>query len=281
MRDENVKRNCFWTGIVFSLTVTYVLPAESWRILAIQPFAAKSHWNFMSAVLQALTAVGHNVTVFTPFPDGGRENYTEVDTSEILPILINKDMMHLQNKLRDTRSAIIHMMSMSRNSCDKMYTDGLLFARKISYSDYDAIVFESLLSSCLTYAAAVAEDLPVIYVTSYSRTYFDDRRTVGDVSNPAAVSPLLAHYAVPKTFAQRLAGTLLSLFVELYVAAHDLAISADDPKPYDTYVPVPPSIVFTNGHYITDAARPISPNVVNVGGIHLRPPGRLPKVIIL
>ncbi|VVC34038.1 Hypothetical protein CINCED_3A025435 [Cinara cedri] len=54
-----------------------------------------------------------------------------------------------------------------------------------------------------------------------------------------------------------------------------------DPKPYDAYVPVPPSIVFTNGHYISDTSRPIPANTVNLGGVHLKPPRKIPKVLLM
>lgn len=57
-------------------------PVEGAKILAVQTVAAKSHWNFMSGVFRSLTDVGHTVTVFTTFPDGDWENYTEVDMSK-------------------------------------------------------------------------------------------------------------------------------------------------------------------------------------------------------
>lgn len=65
--------------VIFTLvSCTCIQSGNTARILAIETFAGKSHWNFMSAVLRAMTDNGHNVTVFTPFVDGNRENYTEI-----------------------------------------------------------------------------------------------------------------------------------------------------------------------------------------------------------
>lgn len=54
---------------IITVSMTYA-SNDTLQILAIENVAGKSHWNFMSAVLRSLTDVGHNVTVFTPFPDG-------------------------------------------------------------------------------------------------------------------------------------------------------------------------------------------------------------------
>lgn len=60
--------------------------ADGAQILALMPFAAKSHWNVVDAVLQTLVAGGHNVTAVTPFVRSAPvANYTEVDISRLTP----------------------------------------------------------------------------------------------------------------------------------------------------------------------------------------------------
>ncbi|CAI6348056.1 unnamed protein product [Macrosiphum euphorbiae] len=79
------------------LWLSVVLPTipvgEAARILEVETTAGKSHWNFMSSVLRSLTDAGNTVTVFTPFPDGDRANYTEVDTSGDYPLKLDMDVM--------------------------------------------------------------------------------------------------------------------------------------------------------------------------------------------
>ncbi|CAI6344988.1 unnamed protein product [Macrosiphum euphorbiae] len=58
-------------------------------ILAVQPNPGRSYWNMMRAVLRALTDRGQAVTVFTPFVDGDRHGYTEVDVSGQMKVRVD------------------------------------------------------------------------------------------------------------------------------------------------------------------------------------------------
>lgn len=49
---------------------------------------------------------------------------------------------------------------------------------------------------------------------------------------------------------------------------------------YDLYEPIPPSLIFVNRHFIIEPASPIPSNVVEIGGIHLKAPKKLPKDIL-
>ncbi|VVC34030.1 UDP-glucuronosyl/UDP-glucosyltransferase [Cinara cedri] len=270
-----------WMAAVFAVAVARVTPAETARILAIETFAAKSHWNFMSAVLRALTDGGHVVTVFTPFPDGDRENYTEVDTSDVIPVQIGMDLTELKRVFDNRLTVVPARMRKFRVQCDRIYGDRRLTGLLADDRDgsFDAIVIEPGPPSCLTYAAAGTK-LPVVYTVPTPKPFFAESAMVGDAPNPAAVSPLLARHAVPKTFAQRFANVLLSLYIEASNAIADSATCAAGPKPHDAYARVAPSIVFTNGHFVSHPSRPISPNTVSVGGIHLKPPETLPKDVL-
>lgn len=272
------------SAVAVLVATACVSPVDNARILAIESFAGKSHWNFMSAVLRALTDDGgHSVTVFTPFPDGDRDNYTELDTSGILPVKVGIDLIVLRRIIGDAYALVAMTMAITKTNCAGIYSDRRLtdLMAQGLHGRFDAIVIESSLPVCVTYVAA-GTGLPVVYTAPMPTPWLADRRTFGDVPNPAAVSSILARHAVPRGFAQRFRNALLTLYAEVYVALYDYDAGSgagDSPKPYDAYrVPVPPSMVFVNGHYISDASRPIPANVVNVGGIHLRPPEIIPKV---
>lgn len=38
------------------------------------------------------------------------------------------------------------------------------------------------------------------------------------------------------------------------------------------------SLIFVNGHFSVDLPKPLLPNFVDIGGIHLKPPNPLPQV---
>ncbi|KAF0684737.1 UDP-glucuronosyltransferase 2B2-like, partial [Aphis craccivora] len=53
-----------------------------------------------------------------------------------------------------------------------------------------------------------------------------------------------------------------------------------DIQAFDQIEPIKPSIIFSNAHFVSDAPRPILPNVIQVGGIHLSPPKKIPDDIL-
>ncbi|XP_022178189.1 UDP-glucuronosyltransferase 2C1-like [Myzus persicae] len=282
----NSLKNCSRSFIVilvlfFTTSNRWILPVENARILAVETLGCKSHWNFMSAVLRALTDAGHKVTVFTPLPDGDRNNYTEVDLSENFPILMAKDM---KATLDVYGNPIVYMnmkTGLNRRYCDSVYGNRQFkeVIRGKYKADFDVIIMEPLSVDCMSYLASRL-NLPIIYVIPSPMITYAERTFTGDISNPAVVSNLLAQQAVPTTFVQRAANTALLAYSMLITTYDEFMLRAFDPRPYDVSPKVHPSIIFQNSHYITESSRPVSPNLVDVGGIHLKPPKGIPQDVL-
>lgn len=277
-----MQRMKMYTVIImaFAMANQWIMPVENAKILAVETIAGKSHWNFMSAVLRSLTDVGHEVTVFTPFPEGARENYTEVDTSKSFPIKLEMDIeFAIDNFGRplDLMKTIIPLFRY--HYCDAVYGDshiGDILSGKIN-SEFDLIIMEPLTYDCMSYLATVLK-LPIIYVIPSPMLTFVERIFTGHFSNPASVSHIFSHLAVPKTFAQRFISTFYFVYGQCATSFYDFILKKSDPKPYDNSPFVSPSIIFQNTHYITEAARPVPPNFIDIGGIHLKTAKDIPKV---
>lgn len=257
-------------------------PAECARILAVETIGGKSHWNVMSGVLRALVDGGHDVTVFTPFVDGDRENYTEVDISDGFPTGIDLDVLELLRNFGNPVSTLRMFVDLGRAQCDIIYGNDrmkrVLNSRRRG-GRFDAVIIEPFWSDCASWSyVATRLDLPLIYVTPLPVIAFMERAITGHVSNPTVVSNLLARHSVPKTFVQRLTNTALLAYGAIVQEYKELILRYTEPKAYDSNVPVPPSLVFVNSHFIIDSSRPTATNVVNVGGIHLKAPQNLSKV---
>lgn len=255
-------------------------PVACEHILAISMINAKSHWNFMQGILRALTNHGHQVTVFTTFTDGNRENYTEIDLSKELDSLVhlNIDMVH--NELTDYTDLIRFIYSLSRENCVTIYKNDVI--QKImadTKSKFDVIFVEFIASECVSYLSSKL-NIPLVYVTPPPLISYAEHLFLGEYSNPAYVAHTLIDYSVPRTFYQRFANTMLFFYTSCLLQIITFISSKMDRQPFDLIEPVKPSIVFSNAHYITDAPRPILPNVIPVGGIHLSPPKRIPDVSI-
>lgn len=271
--------------VAWALCAGRVPSASGSRILAVEAFAAKSHWNVMSAVLRALTDGGHTVTVFTMFPEGDRENYTEVNTSGPQPVKLGLNVTDVLRLFEGpTNTAMPLLMDLNRRYCDLLLRDQRFVdvLERGLRADYDAVVLETFaVSHCGTYPAA-GSGLPVIFVDPLPIAEFAmARHAFGDVPNPAVVSSMMSRHAVPKSFGQRFANTFTSLYNAVSIARLNFLYETFNPKPYDMVAPVQPSIAFVNSHFISDAARPIPSNVVNVGGIHLKPAKKIPQVSVV
>ncbi|XP_001947708.2 UDP-glucuronosyltransferase 2B7 [Acyrthosiphon pisum] len=264
-----------------SVVLRTIPVGEASRILAVETIAGKSHWYFMSSVLRSLTDAGHTVTVFTPFPDGDRANYTEVDTSRDFPLKLDMDVMQTIREFRDPFMLTNLMSGLARFYCDAVYGNRKL-AELIASEPrdrYDLLLIEPLGFDCVSYLADVL-GLPVIYSIPSPMLTFTERLFTGHLSNPACVSNMLASHAVPNTFVQRFSNTALLTYGMIKTQYDQLVTLFTDPRPYDLAPTVNPSIIFQNTHYISESPRPITPNVIYVGGIHLKPPKTIPKDIL-
>ncbi|XP_022162081.1 UDP-glucuronosyltransferase 2B7-like isoform X5 [Myzus persicae] len=274
-----------WTAvslILFLLVDLRTMPVgEAARILAVETVAGKSHWYFMSSLLRSLTDAGHEVTVFTPFPEGDRANYTEVDTSRDFPIKLDMDVMQTMKDFSDPFKLINIMSHMGRFYCDAIYFNQKLKDLMASGARdrYDLLLVEPLGFDCISYLAN-GLGLPVIYSIPSPMLTFAEGLFTGHVSNPATVSNILAKHAVPGTFVQRFTNMALLTYGMVKSRFDQMAIFFTDPRSYDRAPTADPTIIFQNSHYITEVSRPVTSNVVYVGGVHLKPPKTIPKDIL-
>lgn len=239
------------------LIMWYFVSVHSEQILAIEPKGGKSQWNFMKGILHALTDHGHNVTVFTPFPEGHRKNYTEIDLSkEIIP-LVGLDIDFVQTKLPECSDLIRSVHNFSQNTCKIIYNNSVIQSiMNDSKPNFDIIIIELQASECISYLS-VKLNIPLIYV---------------------APPPIVSYVNVPRTFFERLINAILLFYTSSIRHYKFWTLSIVDTKPMNMVEPIEPSIVFSNAHDISDVSRPLLPNVIQIGGIHLRPPKRIPNV---
>lgn len=252
-------------------------PAGAANVLAVQPIAGKSHWNVMRAVLRALTDRGHTVTAFTPFLDGDRDGYTEVDVSGDLEVRVGLNVS-LFDDVHSTPTLIKYIVNTTRTGCGAVFEHPRM--REIfdgRSGPYDVLVVGALWLDCVSYAANVLR-VPAVYVVPSPIVTHSERSFFGHVPNPAAVSNVLFRRAVPKTFADRFANALHMVSGAWSLWREERRHRQTEPLASDAVDLVKPSVTFTNTHFITEPSRPLSLDIVQIGGIHLAPPAPLPKV---
>ncbi|VVC25656.1 UDP-glucuronosyl/UDP-glucosyltransferase [Cinara cedri] len=269
----------WWTVCALTLWRPHV---DGARILALLLMAARSHWNVVDAVLQTLVARGHHVTAVTPFLKKTRPaNYTEVDISQLTPSGVSMSW----DFIVDTSSRANNLPYLSgrhRLTCTKLFEHDE-FWRVIESQKFDLFITELLASSCDAYISYRLKAPQIVITSSHAHTWY--HHTFGSHTNPAHVSTFHAPYAVPTNFVQRMANACDYLYSHVVYKWVDREATAIGRKHFGADAPDADtlmrntSLVFVNGHHTVDLAKPLLPNFVDIGGIHLARPKPLPRDI--
>ncbi|CAI6344987.1 unnamed protein product [Macrosiphum euphorbiae] len=269
--------------IAFSAFSTLIqwTPVDAANILAVETIPGKSHWNVMRSVLRALTERGHTVTVFTPFVDGDRDGYMEVDVSEQMVPVVGANLTYLMETFGHKRLFVSFAANVTRADCDKIHEHRLMvdIMNGVTERKFELVITEPFMSECVAYVASVLS-VPMVYVVPTPISTFLERPLTGHSPNPAAISHVLSRRGVPRTFTERFANAMLTVYCSLLMWYAERQHQMDDPRPYDAVHLVKPSLILSNTHFITEPARPLTPDVVEIGGIHLAPPEPIPKDIL-
>lgn len=72
-------------GLILALiTLSFHVTVEGYKVLAVLPFGASSHFAIGQAIVKSLHGAGHVVTVISPYPQKKPiENYTDISTFDI------------------------------------------------------------------------------------------------------------------------------------------------------------------------------------------------------
>lgn len=258
---------------------------NAYRILAYEPSAGHSHWNVMSAVLESLVDAGHEVVCATSHPAtdhlAGHPNYTHVDISAAVAAAgwpeataLDRNLTQLMNVFGSNGRMVGVATDRARGLCTTL--SGTPEMRDVQDGGngrrFDAVVMESLFSECQWSLLPDRLRLPVVYVVPSAPVNWMPVAT-GSPGHPSYLGTLLAGHPTPNTFVRRLLNAADHAYTNLVRWYRD--------EPYRGGWPAtaPNTMVFVNTHHSVEPARPLGPNVLEIGGIHLRRPvKRLPRV---
>lgn len=274
--------------ILIIIASCFIEPREAARILAVFPSASFSHQIFFRPVMKALARKGHDVTVVTPLPFAVDEpqlaaNLHQIDVQHIRQVwdqTFNADLNEL-NPISYTFKAIDTSLKMT----EAMYRNAE-FERLLADNGttFDAVIVECL-GMIATYALGHKYGAPLIGMASFDEI---DHRAVGNEWHPIHH----AHNSV------RVYGENVNIFKRAF-ALVALAFTDSIVMPYlhfqtnkmigaifgtDGYpsaqelrraldlvlVDAPPALGFT---------RPILPNTVQLGFVHIEAAKPLPDTL--
>ncbi|KAI4462071.1 UDP-glucosyltransferase [Holotrichia oblita] len=265
------------------LCVSYIYYTNAAKILCIFPTYSRSHFAVGEGLVRALAAKGHEVTYMSPYKDTTQiQNVKSVHLNGIEKFA--KETVVDQNMLEAfTMPPILFtffIAEMSIKSGELLYSDPAVQDVLNGKETYDAVILEWMMSDYMQ-GIAYRMQVPSIVVT----TFCPSASTSYVSGNPSIYSymPHMLNKSGQKmNFWERTTNILLGLF--------DIVFGYFYFKPLQEgilykYVPDAPSIYELNANIslhlfnsdpIINGPLPMLPNVLEVGGIHMKPPKKLP-----
>ncbi|PSN47111.1 hypothetical protein C0J52_16000 [Blattella germanica] len=274
--------NIVEVGVWICLVLTPCLNlGESARILGIFPFPGKSHWAVHESLIKELAKRGHELTVITPFPEKSPPKYKEIVIQNKLEDNYN-DTGHT-NSMSMVDSNIVKMVLMiwgfGNIVCDQMLQQEAIQELINSDEQFDLIMMEGFFNDAFL-GFVHKFKAPLIQILTFGGLHWM-HDWVGNTSPYAYVPETFLGFSDKMNFWERLQNTLMITFDKvtrmfMFIPEQQKIME----KHFGKFGPLPSiddihastSLMFLNNHFSISYPRPLLPNIVEVGGMHIKPP---------
>ncbi|PNF23016.1 hypothetical protein B7P43_G09834, partial [Cryptotermes secundus] len=259
------------------------------KILGIFPSHSRSHAIISSALMRELAARGHHVTVLSMHPQVDNVgNYTDIVLkSSLLDLLDNETKLGMSRM----QMGIVQMFDVFFNLdlvlCDLQLQEEsvqeLVHSKDLSF---DLIIVEAFNNECFL-GFVHKFQAPLIHICTFAGFDFMGH-WVGNPNPYAYVPSPILKFRDKMNFWERMINTILGTSFILvrnhYYLPRQNAImrkhfNDSNDLPELSEIEHRTSVLFVNQHLSTSYPKPLMPSIVQVGGIHVKPPKKLPQDI--
>ena len=264
------------------ILISLVQPGKSAKILSVVFFSSKSHKITYDLLLRELANRGHEVTVLSPVPSkSNRTNPREILTLDIDAFMATgPDMYDL--KMKGETMNPFTMIDTFSDLCRKSYA--LPQVQELLKEKFDLVLHEPFMNECMAgYLYKLNTSLILLSPFTVSS---DLIRLLGGPAPPSFVPNLFSSFESKMNFYERLlnfiteiifTGTQRYYFIPKMEALYREQLN-DSTIPGHQEILQNASFILSNSHFSLGGARAFMPDIVEVGGMHLRQPKALPKV---
>ncbi|XP_069690476.1 UDP-glycosyltransferase UGT5-like isoform X1 [Periplaneta americana] len=260
--------------------------ADAANILAFFPAPSHSHMTLKSTLLRELTVRGHQLNVVSTAPEKTPlANYTDIVVS--LPSfakIVGGNPYNLEdNTLFETAIQTWHLgCGLCADVLSDTKVQELIHSKDLHF---DLIIMEAFFSDCFLQFAYKFK-APVVKFCTFGGTHWMGD-WVGNPSPPSYVPDAMLNLGDRMSFWERafnlLGGTFFRLGRQLYYLPRLDAVvrnlfNVSEPLPRLVELEATTTtLVLLNSHFSISYPRPLTPSIVEVGGLHVRPPRQLPQ----
>ncbi|KYN31800.1 UDP-glucuronosyltransferase 1-9 [Trachymyrmex septentrionalis] len=267
-----------------SLSVLFVILAfdqiaSSYRILGLFPLNGKSHWMMQEALMKELARRGHQVDVVSPFPQKKPiPNYKDISLKGSTPEVTN-NMTATEALSFSTPSIALLVEIIGFRTCALFNHPKIQELIKNPPQDppYDIVILEMFAAPCYM---AFGRHLKVPMVGTVASAFHDWLSEMSaNPMNPSYIPSLFTEHNQDMNFKERLTNFLLMHYLSWefhYYTNKQLKLVNEHfgmnlPHITDLYNDV--SLYLVNSHHSLNGIRPMTTNVIEVGGLHLSDEG--------
>lgn len=270
------------------VVIIVISDVEAYRILGVFPHTSKSHATIFLAIMKGLVEKGHNVTVVsTRTFDTDRNNYVHVDLSKDIRVTMGTVNISIVNndKALTRYLTAYHLFNRNIDKCEKgLSSPTFQKFLKTRGEKYDVVIFEYFAVDC--FLGVISKiNAPIIGLSSSTLMPWVAER-MGNPSNTAYVPNNLLAFSDKMSFWQRMENTVISIGHKLLFQFYKLP---RDKKLARKYIGKKgsklekflynSSLLLSNTHFSLNLPRPLVPNVIEIGGIHIEKPHPLPEYL--
>lgn len=271
----------------FLILTTLLCVTSSYKILGIFPHTGRSHFFVFEPLLKALVEKGHELTVISPFPQKEPlERYHDISLNVTSEATVGVMSLGFFSGYFYERYLLIPLMLSYKgyDSCEKTLSSKAVQDLISSNELFDLIITEYFDTDCFL---GFVHKFQVPFVATGSCTlmsWLNPR--FGNPDNPSYIPDNLMSHGDHMTFLDRVDNTF-GYLVHRIISYLLMEIPANivarkyfgDDLPSLNDIAYNTSIMLENTHFSLNLPRPQVPNIIDVGGIHIRNVNPLPQVI--
>ncbi|XP_055920857.1 UDP-glucosyltransferase 2-like isoform X1 [Eupeodes corollae] len=250
---------------------------NAYNILGLFPHPGVSHFHFFHPIMRALAEAGHDVTVISHFPDKSPPaHYKDLVLTGVETL---SNSINLQ--LFENRPIYSHFLEFfllhewGKEACNHTIKSPALAQVLKHKNRYDVIIMEQFNTDCLMGVAHVLK-APVIALSSCALMPWHYER-FGNPIIPSYIPALFMGQAEKMDFLSRV-GNWISFHGLNFLYNHYSHKTATElirrkfghDMPSTEELVKETSLVFVNQHYALSGSKPLSPSVIELGGVHIQ-----------
>lgn len=271
--------------------VTYFQLVNSYNILVIIDFPARSTFVFLKPLLKELSSKGHALTVVSNFAINEKlPNYKEIlieGTSILDAEKLTSDLKYIAKIQFLSKYIIPSILSKySNNSCELLFSTKAVEELYTNNETYDVIMVNIFHSECVFQIANKLNGPLVAFHPTIMVPWAAGKFAMP--LNPAVVPSPFLPLSTKMSFSERLENAVVTwchlLYHNLVMYHRDKTIVAKYFGPSDAEklekIGNTVSLFMLNTHYSVNLPKAALPNIIEIGGIHIVKPNAVPKVCL-